>query len=359
MSRVAVVGAGAWGTAFAQICVDAGSEVRVLTRDAGLAADLRRGENPRNHPGVPLPRLEAGTDPAQALAGAELVAVAVAAQSAAQALTALRAQLAPGAVVASLIKGVELDSGRRMSQVLADSLALPPERVAVVSGPNLAGELIRRQPSATVVACADETVARWAAAAMATPYLRPYTNADVVGVEICGAMKNIVALAVGAAQGMGFGLNTCSTLMTRGLAEMTRVGLALGADLETFAGMAGFGDLAATCLSPLSRNHQVGFRIGQGLGVPEAITATKGTAEAVQTCLAVQSLARSAGVEAPITDGVVAVIHNGADATQMGRELLGRPFRSEGSRYEPWPAQHGPARAENQPYQGPNSRQEP
>jgi glycerol-3-phosphate dehydrogenase (NAD(P)+) len=281
--------------------------------------------------------MAASTDPAWALDEAEFVAVAVGAQQAAPTVAGLSSRIPPGAVVGSLMKGVELGTGRRMSQVLADSAGLPPERVAAISGPNLAGELIQRQPSATVVACVDESVARRLAGAMATPYLRPYTNPDVAGVEICGAMKNIVAFAVGAAKGMGFGLNTCSTLMTRGLAEMTRVGLALGADLETFAGMAGFGDLAATCLSSLSRNHQVGHRIGEGMTVPEAIAATKGTAEAVQTCLAVQSLARSVNVEVPITDGVVAVIHHGQDAIQMGRELLSRPFRSEGSRYLPWP----------------------
>ncbi|MDR1635568.1 MAG: NAD(P)-dependent glycerol-3-phosphate dehydrogenase [Bifidobacteriaceae bacterium] len=336
MSRIAVVGAGAWGTVFAQLCTDAGSDVRILTRDAALAAQLRQGANPRNYPGVELPSLNAGVDPAWALDGAEFVAMAVAAQSAAVAAQDLVAHLAADAVVASLVKGVELGTWRRMSEVLADSLALPGERVAVVSGPNLSGELIRRQPSATVVACADEAAAQRLAAAMATGYLRPYTNTDVVGVEICGAMKNIIAVAVGAARGMGYGLNTCSTLMTRGLAEMTRVGLALGADLETFAGMAGFGDLAATCLSPLSRNHQVGFRIGEGMGVDEAVQATRGVAEAVQTCLAVQSLARAHAVEVPITDGVVAVIHQGVAAAEMGRELLGRPFRSEGSRYEPW-----------------------
>jgi glycerol-3-phosphate dehydrogenase (NAD(P)+) len=272
------------------------------------------------------------------LDGAELVAVAVAAQSAGAAVSGLRADIPADAVVMSLIKGVELGTGRRMSQVLVDSAGLDAARVAVASGPNLAGELIRRQPSATVVACVDESVARRTAAAVATPYFRPYTNTDVVGVEICGAMKNIIALAVVAAQGMGYGLNTCSTLMTRGLAEMTRVGLALGADLETFAGMAGFGDLAATCLSPLSRNHQVGRRIGQGLSVDQAVAATRGTAEAVQTCRAVQALTRSIGVEAPITDGVVAVIHEGVDVARMGRELLSRPFRSEGSRYIAWPA---------------------
>ncbi|MDR1188302.1 MAG: NAD(P)-dependent glycerol-3-phosphate dehydrogenase [Bifidobacteriaceae bacterium] len=338
MSRIAVVGAGAWGTVFAQICADAGSEVRLLTRDAELAAELGRGANSRNYPGMDLPLIAASADPAWALDGAEAVAIVVAAQSAAGVVTGLRSHIPPDAVVASLIKGVELGTGRRMSQVLADSAGLGADRVAVVSGPNLAGELIRRQPSATVVACADETVARRLAAAMATGYLRPYTNTDLVGVETCGAMKNIIALAVGAARGMGFGLNTCSTLMTRGLAEMTRVGLAQGADLETFAGMAGFGDLTATCLSSLSRNHQVGHRIGQGMTVEEAVAATRGTAEAVQTCLAVQSLARSIGVEVPITDGVVAVIHEGMDAGEMGKQLLARPFRSEGSRYLAWPS---------------------
>ncbi|MDR2377955.1 MAG: NAD(P)-binding domain-containing protein, partial [Bifidobacteriaceae bacterium] len=228
MTRVAVIGAGAWGTVFAQICQDAGGQVRLLTRDAALAAELRRGANPRNHPGVELPRLAAGVDPAAALDGAELVAVAVAAQSAARAVAGLAGHLPDDAVVASLIKGVELGSGRRMSEALTKAAGLAPERVAVVSGPNLAGELIRRQPSATVVAAADQSVARFVAGAVATPYLRPYTNADVVGVEICGAMKNIVALAAGAAQGMGYGMNALATLMTRGLAEMTRVGLALG-----------------------------------------------------------------------------------------------------------------------------------
>ncbi|MDR2372766.1 MAG: NAD(P)-dependent glycerol-3-phosphate dehydrogenase [Bifidobacteriaceae bacterium] len=342
MTRLAVVGAGAWGTAFAQLCADAGAQIRVLTRDAALAAALAQGANPRNYPGVQLPALAAGADPVWAFEGADVVAVAVPAQSAGSAVAQLRHALPADAVLASLIKGVELGTGRRMSEVLAAAADLPPERVAVVSGPNLAGELIKRQPSATVVACPDEAVARSVAAAMATAYLRPYTNNDVIGVEICGAMKNIVALAVGAAKGMGYGLNTCATLMTRGLAEMTRVGLALGADLETFAGMAGFGDLAATCLSPLSRNHQVGQRIGQGLGVAEAVTATKGIAEAVETCLAVRSLARSIGVETPITDGVVAVVHEGVDARSMGRELLARPFRSEGSRYQAWPAQTHP-----------------
>jgi glycerol-3-phosphate dehydrogenase (NAD(P)+) len=333
---VTVVGAGAWGTAFAQICADAGSAVRVLTRDAALAGDISAGANPRNYPGVELPPMQGVTDPAEALDGAQFVAMAVAAQAMGGAADRLAKHIPPDAVVASLAKGIEVGTGRRVSEVLAGALDLPPERVAAVSGPNLAGELILRQPSATVVACADESQARRLAAAMATAYLRPYTNPDLVGVEVCGAMKNIVALAVGAARAMGFGLNTASTLMTRGLAEITRLGLALGADLETFAGMAGFADLAATCLSPLSRNHRVGEALGRGATVAEAVAAAGGPAEAVQTCLAVQALAQAKGVDVPITDGVVAVLHRGVPAAQMGRELLSRPFRTEGSRYLPW-----------------------
>jgi glycerol-3-phosphate dehydrogenase (NAD(P)+) len=338
MRRLTVVGAGAWGTVFAQIAADAGAEVKVLTREAALAEALSAGANPRNYPGVQLPPIEGLVDPAAALAGADLVAVAVSAQRVGAALAPLAPLIGPETVVASLVKGIEVSSGRRMSQVLADVLALPPERVAVVSGPNLAGELIQRQPSATVVACADEAVARSVASVMATGYLRPYTNPDVVGVEICGAMKNVVALAVGAAQAMGYGLNTAATLMNRGLAEITRLGLALGADLETFAGMAGVADLAATCLSPRSRNHRVGQALGRGLPVDDAVASAGGIAEAVQTCLPLQALARSRGVDVPITDGVVAVIHHGVPAAEMGRELLARPFRSEGSGYQAWPA---------------------
>jgi glycerol-3-phosphate dehydrogenase (NAD(P)+) len=308
-----------------------------LTRDSELAQAISSGSNPRNYPGVKLPPLKGCTDPAEALAGADFVAMAVGAQAAGQVAARLVRHIPPDAVVASLAKGIEVGSGRRVSEVLSDAADLRPERVAAVSGPNLAGELIQRQPSATVVACRDEEVARALAAAMATPYLRPYTNPDMVGVEICGAMKNIIALAVGAAQAMGLGLNTAATFMTRGLAEMTRLGLALGADLETFAGMAGVADLAATCLSPLSRNHRVGDQLGRGASVATAIAAAGGPAEAVQTCLAVQALARANQIDVPITDAAVAVLHHGVPATEMGRQLLSRPFRSEGARYEAWP----------------------
>ncbi|MDR2113782.1 MAG: NAD(P)-dependent glycerol-3-phosphate dehydrogenase [Bifidobacteriaceae bacterium] len=335
-SRVAVLGAGAWGTVFAQICSDAGSNVSLLTRDRELAHAIGAGENPRNYPGVALPPIAASVDPAQVLEGADFVAVAVAAQQAGRFLASLAELIPPHALVVSLIKGIELGTGRRMSEVFAEAAQLPPERIAAVSGPNLAGELVQRQPGATVVACADESQARRLAAVIATPYFRPYVNPDLVGVEICGAMKNIIAVAVGAAQGMGLGLNSCATFLARGLAETTRLGLALGADVETFAGMAGLADLTATCLSPLSRNHQVGENLGRGMAVADAVAAAKGTAEAVQSCLALQALAREHGVEVPITDAVVEVLHHGVPAAEMGAVLLSRPFRSEGSRYEVW-----------------------
>jgi glycerol-3-phosphate dehydrogenase (NAD(P)+) len=339
MPRVAVVGAGAWGTVFAQVCADAGSEVSLLTSDAAVAAAItERHINPRNLPRINLPPGVVGhTSPKKALGGADLVAVAAPAQKARAVMTKLAGFLPRRAYLVSLMKGIESGTGERMSQVLAQAAGWDPERVAVVSGPNLAGELARRQPGATVVACTDESVARDVGAAFATAYLRPYTNPDVIGVEVCGAVKNVIALAVGAAQGLGFGLNTRATLMTRGLAEMTRLGLALGADVETFAGLAGFGDVAATCLSELSRNHAVGLHLGQGMSLDQAVAATFGTAEAVWTAPAVCALAKPLGVEMPIAAGVVAVVSGQMGAAAMGRELLGRPLRSEGSRYEAWP----------------------
>ncbi|MCL2803696.1 MAG: NAD(P)-dependent glycerol-3-phosphate dehydrogenase [Micrococcales bacterium] len=339
MTKVAVIGGGAWGTVFSQICADAGSSVCLLTRDPKVAKAINQTRrNPRSVPDLELPSgIEATTDPARALAGAFLVAVALKSQQARAVLGELVQLLEPGASVVSLMKGIEQGTTSRMSQVLAEVTGFDPSRVMVISGPNLAMELALRQPGATVVACPDEAAARAAATAFATPYLRPYTNPDVVGVEICGTVKNVVALAVGAAQGLGYGMNTSATLMTRGLAEMTRLGLALGADLETFAGMAGFADLAATCLSPKSRNHSVGLRLGEGMSVPEALAATAGTAEAIESAPAIAALAKSVGVEMPITAGLVAVVRGEVDVVTMGRELLARPFRSEGSRYEAWP----------------------
>ncbi|MBD5787814.1 NAD(P)-dependent glycerol-3-phosphate dehydrogenase [Cellulosimicrobium terreum] len=333
MSAVAaVLGSGSWGTTFAAVLADAGCEVRLWGRDPEVAEQITTSRrNEKRLPGIELPAgIQATTDAAQALAGADLVVVAIPSQVARATLTELRPLVAPDADVVSLMKGVELGTDSRMSEVVVEALGIAPERVAVVSGPNLAREIAHRQPTATVVSCVDEAVARRVAAACSSAYFRPYTNTDVIGVELCGAVKNVIALAVGIAQGRGFGYNTTATVITRGLVEITRLGLALGAQVETFSGLAGMGDLVATCSSPLSRNHTLGKHIGQGMSLDEAVAATGGTAEGVKSSRSVLELAQKAGVEMPITAGVVAVLHEGMPVDEMARGLLSRPQKSEG-----------------------------
>lgn len=332
MSRAAVLGTGAWGTTFATVLADAGREVTLW----GIAEDVceeitTRHTNSQYLPDVTLPDgVRATTDAAEALEGADVVAIAIPAQVARSALTPLAGALDPSAVAVSLMKGVELSSHRRMSEVVAEALGLPDERIAVISGPNLAREIAAHQPTATVVAATHEPTALHVARACATSYFRPYTNTDVVGVELCGAVKNVIALAVGIAQGSGYGTNTVATVITRGLVEITRLGLALGADAETFAGLAGMGDLVATCVSPLSRNHTLGEHMGHGMTLEEAIKATGGTAEGVKSSTSVLELAATVGVEMPITAAVVAVLHHGLPIDQMAQLLLARPHKAEG-----------------------------
>ena len=272
----------------------------------------------------------ATTDPAEALRGAGLVAIAVPAQSAREILAPFAQLVDDDAVVLSLMKGVELTTGMRMSEVIVEVLGVPADRVAVLSGPNLAREIAQHQPTATVIAAQDEELARHLTAVCATTSFRPYTNTDVIGVELCGAVKNVVAIGIGIAQGRGYGDNTTATLITRGLAEIARLGLALGAEPETFAGLAGMGDLFATCDSPLSRNHQLGRRIGEGLSLAEALAATPGTAEGVKTARSVVELARRTGVDMPISAAVSAVLHDGQSVDLMGQLLLARPHKADG-----------------------------
>lgn len=330
--RAAVLGTGSWGTTFAAVLADAGCEVTLWGRRADICEEIERSHTNEEYlPGVLLPdAVGATTDAAVALRGADLVAVALPAQVVRATLQPLTGLVGPEAVVVSLMKGVELSSDRRMSELLAEVLAVPADRVAVVSGPNLAREIAERQPTATVVASTSEETARRVARACASSYFRPYTNTDVVGVELCGAVKNVIAVAVGIAQGRGFGFNTMATVVTRGLVEITRLGLALGADAETFAGLAGMGDLVATCASPLSRNHALGLRIGQGMTLDEAVAATGGTAEGVKSSTSVLELATTVGVEMPITSAVVAVLHHGLAVEEMAQMLLNRPHKAEG-----------------------------
>lgn len=331
MTRAAVLGAGSWGTAFAQILADAGAErVCLWARREEVAAGIReRRRNPDYLTDVELPAaVTATTDPAEAVEGAHVVVLAVPSQSLRDNLSAWSGLLPPEAPVVSLMKGIELGTGLRMSEVIV-AAGLAPERVVVVSGPNLSGEIAARQPAASVVACADAATAERVAATVAAPYFRPYTQTDVVGAEIGGAVKNVIALAVGMAEGLGYGDNTKSTLITRGLAETARLGQRLGADQATLMGLAGVGDLIATCMSPLSRNHRVGVALGRGSTVEEVLAVPHQTAEGVKSCRSVVELAARHGVEMPICQGVTAVVAGQATPAELTGALMARARKHE------------------------------
>ncbi len=329
--KIAVIGSGSWGTVFAKIACDAGGDVVLWGRRPELAEAINeRRVNPDYLPDVTLPeRLRATADIADALDGASYVMLAVPAQTLRAGLAAWRPLLPGDAVLVSLMKGIEQGTCKRMSEVIREVAGVPDDRVAVITGPNLAREIAAEQPSAAVVACTDEPAAQKLQLACMTPYFRVYTNPDVVGCELGGAVKNVIALAVGIAAGMGMGDNARALLMTRGLAEITRLGAALGADQHTFAGLAGMGDLVATCSSPLSRNRTFGENLGRGVSLEEVVRATRQTAEGVKSCDAILELARRHRVEMPITEGIVAVMHGGLSPADAARLLMARTPKPE------------------------------
>lgn len=332
MVQVAVMGTGSWGTTVAKVFADAGNEVRLWARRAEVADDVR--DNHRNSAflgDIELPAAMTGTtDPAEALNGAEIVVLGVPSQSLRENLQNWKDLIGPDASLVSLAKGIEHSSGLRMSQLISEVADVPSERVAVLTGPNLAREVAQGQPAATVVACTDMDRAKLIQAAVAAPYFRPYTNTDVIGCEIAGTCKNVIALAAGIAAGMGFGDNTAATVITRGLAETTRLALEVGADARTLSGLAGMGDLVATCTSTLSRNRRFGEHLGKGETLEQAAASTKGqVAEGVVSSQSVSELAEKVGVEMPITDAVVGVCHEGADVQQVMMGLLGRSKKAE------------------------------
>ncbi|MFE6851377.1 NAD(P)H-dependent glycerol-3-phosphate dehydrogenase [Streptomyces sp. NPDC057674] len=331
MTKAAVFGNGSWGTAFAMVLADAGCEVSLWGRRAELAKEINDSRvNPDYLPGVELPAaITATADPAEAAHDADFTVLVVPSQTLRGNLAAWAPMLAPDTVLVSLMKGVELGTAKRMSEVITEVADVPAERVAVLTGPNLAKEIAARQPAAAVVACVDETVAQRLQTACMTPYFRPYTNTDVVGCELGGAVKNVIGLAVGIANGMGLGDNSKATLITRGLAETTRLGLAMGADPLTFSGLAGLGDLVATCSSPLSRNNTFGTNLGRGMTLQETIAATKQTAEGVKSCESVLDLGRRHGVDMPITETVVSIVHDGKPPVVALKELMSRSAKAE------------------------------
>ncbi|MFE0590462.1 NAD(P)H-dependent glycerol-3-phosphate dehydrogenase [Micromonospora echinospora] len=329
--HVAVLGAGSWGTAFAKILADAGREVAVWARRRPVAEEIRhRGRNPEYLPDLLLPeRVTATADAVEAIAGAEVVVLAVPSQTLRGNLAEWAGHLEPDATLVSLMKGIELGTTKRMSEVIVETAKVAADRVVVVSGPNLAPEIAAGQPAATVVACTDVGRATLVQRSVTTPYFRPYTNDDVIGCELGGAVKNVIALSYGIATAMGFGDNTRAMLITRGLAETARLGVALGADPLTFAGLAGMGDLVGTCSSPLSRNRTFGEHLGRGETLEQAQVATRQTAEGVKSCLAIRDLARAHGVEMPITEQVERVCHEGVDPRLAVRALMSRTTKPE------------------------------
>jgi glycerol-3-phosphate dehydrogenase (NAD(P)+) len=335
---VAVLGAGSWGTTFAKILADAagaaGEErsIRIWGRRSEVVEQINSSHrNVQYLKDTELPpSISASTDVRAVLAGADLVVLAVPAQSLRLQLREWKELIAPDAMVVSLMKGLELGTDARMSEVISDELGIPADRIAVVSGPNLAMEIAREEPTASVVACTDAAAAGWIARSCTAPYFRPYTTADVVGVEIGGIVKNVIALAVGICEGKQMGDNTKASVITRGLAETSRLALALGGEARTMAGLAGLGDLVATCSSPLSRNHTAGRMLGQGLTLEQLAQQMTQTAEGIKSGQAVHELAGKLGVEMPITAAVVAVLAGKLSVDQLGPLLLARDLKPEG-----------------------------
>ena len=329
--KVAVLGAGSWGTAFSMVLADAGNDVTLWARRAEVAAAINQErENPDYLPGIQLPPTVGATDDVEkALHGADVVVLATPSQTLRQNLTDWAPHVEPGAVFVSLMKGVELGSLNRMSEVIHQVTGAGPERIAVVSGPNLAKEIARREPAASVVACEDEDVAKLLQKRLHSPAFRPYSSVDVLGCELGGAYKNVVGLAVGMAVGLGFGDNTTASLITRGLAETARLAMKLGANPLTLMGLAGLGDLVATCSSPLSRNRTFGENLGRGMTADEIYASTRQVAEGAKSCASLRALAEQSGCDAPVATYVDDVVAGRMTAPQMMDAILARDTKSE------------------------------
>ena len=334
---VAILGAGSWGTTFAKVLADAAQErgetidIRLWARRQEVTDDINTNHtNTEYLDDIVLPdSITATSDAVKAVTAAEVVVVAVPAQQARETIADLAEHIDSEAILVSLIKGLERSTQATMAEVFAQELNLPVEQFVVVSGPNLAKEIAREEPTATVVACEYEPTAEFIAAMTASSYFRPYRNTDVAGVEIGGVVKNIIALAVGLADGKGYGDNSKASIITRGLTETTRLAMAIGANPDTLAGLAGLGDLVATCASPLSRNRTAGKLYGQGHTTEEVIGQMRQTAEGIKSVSAVVTLAHSHGVEMPIAEAVNDVVAGTIQIRDIAQLLLGRDLKPE------------------------------
>ena len=328
MKVVGVVGAGAWGTALAEVCVRAGLEVVLWAHEPEVARTLAETrENPAYLPGVRLSDAVRPTADLAQLAAADLILAVCPAQHMRATLAALGQHIGPGVPVMLCAKGVEQGTLKLMTEVLAE--ILPDAPAAVLSGPSFAGEVARGLPCAVTLACADPVLGEELAHALATPTFRPYLSDDLIGAEAGGAVKNVLALACGVVEGRGLGRSAHAGLITRGFAEMTRLGVALGGRAETLAGLCGLGDLVLTCSSPQSRNMSLGVALGRGETLAQALAGKRSVAEGLTSAPAVRALAARLGVETPVCEAVAAVVAGEIDVDAAIENLLSRPLRHE------------------------------
>jgi len=333
MSKVAFIGAGSWGTSMASVVARKGdTEVVLWARRPELAETINLfHENPLYLPDVQLPEsLKATNDLEEALAGASVVVMGVPSHGFRNVLRDVAPIAGRDRCYVSLTKGLEVDTRKRMSEVLAEEVeGLPDGNIAVLTGPNLAKEVVRGFPAASTVACRDDRRGELLQAMFSAQTFRCYRNTDVAGSEIGGALKNVIAIAAGMADGLGLGDNTKATVITRGLAEMARFAVKFGAHPLTLLGLAGVGDLMATCASPHSRNHTVGIELGKGRKIDEIINSMSMVAEGVKSCKPIYELGQQADVWMPITENVVQICHEGATVDELVQDLLSREVRAE------------------------------
>lgn len=328
--RVAVAGGGSWGTALAHVLAVAGHEVTLVLRDASVAQAVNtRHENPRYLPGKAIhPGVKASTSQ-DALQSADLLVMAVPCQHQRSWLENARSSLPRRCLVVNASKGLENGTCLTMSRVVAEELAPLHPRYAVLSGPSFAAEVMDGQPTAVVLGCEDENVGARLREIFSNPFFRCYSSTDVTGVETGGALKNVMAIAAGIGDGLGFGSNARAALITRGLAELSRLGTAMGARPLTFMGLSGLGDLVLTCTGGLSRNRQVGLRLGRGEKLEEIVASLGMVAEGVKTAVAARDLARKLHVSVPVTEAMCRVLHENADPAMAVRSLMERPLKEE------------------------------
>jgi glycerol-3-phosphate dehydrogenase (NAD(P)+) len=332
MTRIAILGAGSWGTALAVMAARAGNKVQLWSRNIEVVNSINKSKiNPKYLSGISIPGQVFATDSIeQTLRGAQLVLLATPSHTARALLNEVKQHIEYSAIIVSVAKGIEIETGKRISEIVDELMGEQfTESFVCLSGPSFAKEVVEHHPTAIVAASRNESTARTVQAELSYANLRIYTNIDVVGTELGGSIKNVMAIAAGMTAGLGFGSNSVAALITRGLAEMTRLAISQGAQIETLSGLAGLGDLVLTCTGSLSRNRYVGEQLGKGQTLEQITAGMNEVAEGIKTSRAVKRLAEKAGIEMPITNVVEAVLYDGLPAKDAVTELMNRPLRAE------------------------------